>query len=203
MAQALADSPDPFEPKLWSTVAEAAPAESTLWVASSMPIRDVEAFLPVTDKPLRVLANRGANGIDGTVSSALGAALASDERIFLLTGDLALLHDIGGLLAARRLDAELTIVCANNSGGNIFDFLPVASTADAEPYEQHIVTPSGVDLAQVAELAGLPHALASTLDELRAAVDRPALVEVRTDRARNVELHHELYERVRGPTSRA
>ena len=192
VAQALADIPDPFEPKLWNAVAEVAPAESTLWVASSMPIRDVEAFLPVTDKPLRVLANRGANGIDGTVSSALGAALASAERVFLLIGDLALLHDIGGLLSARRLGAELTIVCANNGGGNIFDFLPVASAADAPAYEQHIVTPSGVDLARVAELAGLAHVLASTLDDLRAAVERPGLVEVRTDRARNVELHGEI-----------
>jgi 2-succinyl-5-enolpyruvyl-6-hydroxy-3-cyclohexene-1-carboxylate synthase len=194
--EALAAVTDPFEPAIWNAVADSAPDGSTLWVASSMPVRDVESFLPVTEKPLRVLANRGANGIDGTVSSALGAALASEERVFLLVGDLALLHDLSGLVASRRLDAELTIVCANNAGGNIFDFLPVAAAAEAEAYEQHIVTPSGIDLADVATLAAVPHVLASTPDEVRAAVKRPGLVEVRTDRTRNVELHRELYERV-------
>jgi 2-succinyl-5-enolpyruvyl-6-hydroxy-3-cyclohexene-1-carboxylate synthase len=126
---ALAATPDPFEPKVWNAVAEAAPEDATLWVASSMPIRDVEALMPATEKRLRLYSNRGANGIDGTVSSALGAALAGGRRVVLLVGDVALLHDLGGLVAARRLGAELTIVCANNGGGNIFDHLPVAASA--------------------------------------------------------------------------
>jgi 2-succinyl-5-enolpyruvyl-6-hydroxy-3-cyclohexene-1-carboxylate synthase len=194
---ALAEVPDPFEPKVWNAVADAAPEGSTLWVASSMPIRDVEAFMPVGDKRLRVLANRGANGIDGTVSSAAGAALALGSRTFLLTGDLALLHDVGGLLAARRLGAELTVVCANNGGGGIFDFLPVAGAADPAAYEEHIATPVDADFAAIAAVAGLPHTRASTVEEIRAAVAAgPALVEVRTDRAENVRLHRELYERV-------
>ena len=100
-----------------------------------MPIRDVEAFLPRTEKELTVLSNRGANGIDGTASSAAGAALGLGARAFLLTGDLALLHDLAGLLAARRLGADLTVVCANNGGGGIFDFLPVAGAADEAAYE--------------------------------------------------------------------
>jgi len=194
--QALAAAADPFEPKVWSAVAEAAPEDSTLWVASSMPIRDVEAFLPRAEKRLNLFANRGANGIDGTVSSAAGAALVTDGRTYLLTGDLALLHDIGGLLSARRLGVELTVVCANNGGGGIFDFLPVAEAAEPAAYEEHIATPADVDLARVAELAGLPHVLASTPEEVRQAVERPALVEVRTDRADNVRQHRELYERV-------
>jgi 2-succinyl-5-enolpyruvyl-6-hydroxy-3-cyclohexene-1-carboxylate synthase len=196
VSPALAEAPDPFEPKVWNAVADAAPEGSTLWVASSMPIRDVEAFMPVAGKRLRVLANRGANGIDGTVSSAAGAALGLGRRTFLLTGELALLHDVGGLLAAHRLGAELTVVCANNGGGGMFDFLPVAGAADPADYEEHIATPADADLAAVAAAAGLPHTRASTVDEVRAAVERPGLVEVVTDRAENVRLHRELYERV-------
>jgi 2-succinyl-5-enolpyruvyl-6-hydroxy-3-cyclohexene-1-carboxylate synthase len=98
--------------------------------------------------------------------------------VILLIGELALLHDIGGLLAAGRAGAELTIVCANNGGGGIFDFLPVAGAADPALYEEHIVTPSGVDLERVAALAHMP------------------LIEVRTDRAENVAQHRALFARV-------
>jgi 2-succinyl-5-enolpyruvyl-6-hydroxy-3-cyclohexene-1-carboxylate synthase len=175
---ALADTPDDFEPRVWLRAVEEAPPGAIVWVASSMPIRDVETFQPSVEKPLTFLSNRGANGIDGTVSSAAGAALATGRPIVLLIGELALLHDIGGLLAARRAGAELTIVCANNGGGGIFDFLPVAGAADPKLYEEHIVTPSGVDLERVAALAGMP------------------LIEVRTDRAQNVAQHRALFARV-------
>ena len=161
-----------------------------------MPVREVESFFPQSPKGLGFLANRGASGIDGVVSSAAGGALATGRRTFLLIGELALFHDIGGLLAARRAGAELTIVCINNGGGGIFDFLPVAAAADAAAYEEHIATPAGVDLAKLADLAGMRHTLAATPDEIRAAVAEPGLVEVRTDRGESVRLHRELYERV-------
>ncbi|MEA2368703.1 MAG: 2-succinyl-5-enolpyruvyl-6-hydroxy-3-cyclohexene-carboxylate synthase, partial [Thermoleophilaceae bacterium] len=167
-----------------------------IWVSSSLPIRDFESYFPRTERALRILSNRGANGIDGVVSSAAGASISAGSPVHLVIGELALLHDIGGLLAARRLGADLTIVCANNGGGGIFDFLPVADAADRDAYEEHIATPADVDLAAVAAAAGLPYVLASTLDEVRAAVTEPALVEVRTDRAASVRLHRDLYERV-------
>jgi 2-succinyl-5-enolpyruvyl-6-hydroxy-3-cyclohexene-1-carboxylate synthase len=193
----LAAAAEPFEPALWAKVADAAPPRSTLWVASSMPIRDVEALVPKAATPLTILANRGANGIDGTVASAAGAALGRpDARTFVLIGDLALLHDTGGILAASRLGAGLTIVCANNGGGGIFDFLPVAEAADPEAYEQHIATPAAVDLGALAAAAGMGYTRASSLDDVRAAVEHPGLVEFRTDRAASVRLHRELYARV-------
>jgi 2-succinyl-5-enolpyruvyl-6-hydroxy-3-cyclohexene-1-carboxylate synthase len=142
------------------------------------------------------MANRGANGIDGTVASAAGASVALRERVFLVTGELALVHDVGGLLAAARLGAELTIVCINNGGGGIFDFLPVAEAADPELYERHILTPTDVDLERVAALAGMRYALAGDSEELSAAAQQPGLVEVRTDRAENVRLHRDLFARV-------
>jgi 2-succinyl-5-enolpyruvyl-6-hydroxy-3-cyclohexene-1-carboxylate synthase len=176
--EALAGAADDFEPRVWLRAIDEAPPGAIVWVASSMPIRDVETFVPSSDKRLTFLSNRGANGIDGTVSSAAGAALAGRRPVVLLLGELALLHDIGGLLAARRAGAELTIVCANNGGGGIFDFLPVAGAADPALYEEHIVTPSGVDLHKVAALADMP------------------LTEVRTDRAENVAQHRALFARV-------
>jgi 2-succinyl-5-enolpyruvyl-6-hydroxy-3-cyclohexene-1-carboxylate synthase len=151
-----------------------------------------------------VLANRGANGIDGTLSSAFGVAAASDGPVFALIGDVALAHDIGGLLAARRLGLELTIVLLNNGGGGIFDFLPVSGESDV--YEQHIATPTGLDFARVADLYGLAHTVPGTLAELRAALGQGGLIEVRTDRRANVALHAAAWARVaaairRGPAT--
>jgi 2-succinyl-5-enolpyruvyl-6-hydroxy-3-cyclohexene-1-carboxylate synthase len=123
------------EPVVAAELGVLLPAQATLFVASSMPVRDIETFWPVRPDPPRVLCNRGANGIDGTVSSALGAAAASvrgeSGPVVLLIGDVALAHDIGGLIAARRLELPLTIVLLDNDGGGIFDFLPVAADARA------------------------------------------------------------------------
>ncbi len=176
VSPALAESPDLFEPKLIAGLELELPDEALVWVSSSMPIRDLEAYFPQSDKRIRFLANRGANGIDGVVSSALGAALATGRPTWLVIGEIAMQHDAGGLLAARRAEAEnLQIMCLDNGGGSIFDFLPVAEHADAADYEEHIATPTG---AVVDALAG------------------PGLRVVRTDRATNVRLHRELAERV-------
>jgi 2-succinyl-5-enolpyruvyl-6-hydroxy-3-cyclohexene-1-carboxylate synthase len=114
------------EPAVAAELGVLLPSQATLFVASSMPVRDIETFWPVRADPPRVLCNRGANGIDGTVSSAFGAAADGRGPVVLLIGDVALAHDIGGLLAARRLRLPLTIVLIDNRGGGIFDFLPVA-----------------------------------------------------------------------------
>jgi len=194
--QALDEAPDPFEPKALAAIEPALPPGAVVWVGSSMPIRDVEAYFPQSDKPIRFLANRGANGIDGAVASAAGAARAGDGRGWLLTGELGLLHDLGGLLAARRAGAEVTIVCLDNGGGSIFDFLPVAQLADPELYERHIATPSGIRMEQVASLADVRYTEASTPKEVAAAAAEPGLVVVRTDRSENVERHRQVVQRV-------
>ena len=135
-----------------------------------MPIRDLELYLPARSPLPRVLSNRGANGIDGTVSSAFGVAAAGDRPVVLLIGDVALAHDLGGLLAARRLGLELTIVVLNNDGGGIFHFLPISGDTDA--FERHIATPHGLRFEHAAALYGLAHERPVTTSELRSALER-------------------------------
>jgi 2-succinyl-5-enolpyruvyl-6-hydroxy-3-cyclohexene-1-carboxylate synthase len=192
VSPALAAAADPFDPRTYCAIEPALPDGALVWVSSSMPIRDIEAFFPQSERQIHFLANRGANGIDGVVSAAAGAALATGAPTWLLIGELALQHDVGGLLAAAQLGADLRIVCVNNGGGAIFDFLPVAEHADGEAYERHVATPSGLDLAAVAALAGIPHRRADSADGICAAAATPGLVEVRSDRADNVRRHREL-----------
>jgi 2-succinyl-5-enolpyruvyl-6-hydroxy-3-cyclohexene-1-carboxylate synthase len=183
------------EPAIAARTAAALGPSDVLFVASSMPVRDLETFA-VTGA--RVLANRGANGIDGTASTALGVASAHAGRTVLLTGDVALLHDVGGLLGARRTQTDLTIVLVNNDGGGIFHFLPVAGQADA--FEEHVATPHGVDFSRVAATFGFSHVIADTPDAFSDALGRRSgcnVVEVRTERAANVDVHRRVWKAVR------
>jgi 2-succinyl-5-enolpyruvyl-6-hydroxy-3-cyclohexene-1-carboxylate synthase len=191
------------EPAIAAELGVPLPEAATLFVASSMPVRDVESFWPVRPDPPRVLSNRGANGIDGTVSSAFGAVAAGSHPVVLLVGDVALAHDIGGLLAARRLDLRLTIVLLANGGGAIFDFLPLARARLAlheDRYTHHIATPTGLDFAVAAELYGLAHERVSELAQFRASLERAlaregsSLIEVPGERAANLALHERLWQ---------
>jgi 2-succinyl-5-enolpyruvyl-6-hydroxy-3-cyclohexene-1-carboxylate synthase len=190
-----------FEPRVHRELASLLPGGSTVYVASSMPVRDLETFFPVTATPLRFLANRGANGIDGLVSSGLGAAVAGTGRTFVLVGDLGLYHDMNGLLAIKRLGVEATIVVLDNGGGAIFDFLPIAAFPDG--YEQLFATPTGLELGKVADLYELPFTRLRSHAELGDALTDPGLVEIPLDRARNVELHRQLFARVAEAVSRS
>ncbi|MFZ2114874.1 MAG: 2-succinyl-5-enolpyruvyl-6-hydroxy-3-cyclohexene-1-carboxylic-acid synthase [Solirubrobacteraceae bacterium] len=216
------------EPSVAAELGVLLPEEATLFVASSMPVRDIETFWPVRSDPPRVLCNRGANGIDGTVSSALGAAAASRDPVVLLIGDVALAYDLSALLGVRRLDLKLTIVLLNNEGGGIFDFLPIADvkmardspagesmsggspddqsneTAPQDIYTRHIATPTGLDFAQAAALYGLTYRRAADVAGLRSELEQAlaapdsAIVEVRTARDANVELHGQVWNAVAG-----
>jgi 2-succinyl-5-enolpyruvyl-6-hydroxy-3-cyclohexene-1-carboxylate synthase len=190
------------EPLVARGLTEWLPAEAILFVASSMPIRDVELFACAHELAPRVLANRGANGIDGTISSAFGAAAVAAGPVVLLTGDVALAHDIGGLVATGRLELPLTIVLLNNDGGGIFHFLPVAG--EGEAFEQHVATPHGLDFAHAAALYGCGYERPQTLEQLRLAVNRSltspstTIIEVRTDRQQNLALHRRVADAVLG-----
>jgi 2-succinyl-5-enolpyruvyl-6-hydroxy-3-cyclohexene-1-carboxylate synthase len=176
------------------------PPEATVFTASSMPVRDIETFWPVSDDPPRVLAHRGANGIDGTVAAAFGAAAAGGGPVVLHLGDVALTHDLGALLCASRLRQAITIVLVDNGGGGIFDFLPVASQADA--FEEHVATPTGLRFERAAALFDLAYVVPDTLADLHDAIaagllaDRTTLIHVRTERAANVALHRAVWDAV-------
>jgi 2-succinyl-5-enolpyruvyl-6-hydroxy-3-cyclohexene-1-carboxylate synthase len=201
-AEAIADTlgDELSEPLVARSLGEWLPADATLFVASSMPIRDVEEFFGAHELAPRVLSNRGANGIDGTVSSAFGAAAGGEGPVVLLIGDVALAHDIGGLLAVRRLGLALTIVLLNNDGGGIFHFLPVAGQRDA--FEEHVATPHGLDFGRAAALYGVEHRRPRNIEELGEAVggalagDGTTIIEIRTDRERNLALHRRVAEAV-------
>ena len=192
---------EPFEGRALADVVASLPPGATLFVSNSMPIRDLDAFGAGDPRRVRVLGNRGANGIDGVVSTALGAAAAARETgggpLVLVIGDLALYHDMNGLLAARLHGLDATVVVLNNDGGGIFSFLP--QSADATHFEQLFGTPHGLDFAKVAALYGAHHHLAEDSPTLRSAVSAGVagrglhLVELRTDRTRNVLLHRDAW----------
>jgi 2-succinyl-5-enolpyruvyl-6-hydroxy-3-cyclohexene-1-carboxylate synthase len=199
LARDLAADERLLGPRVTAELAEALPAGATLFVSNSLPIRDVDAVFPVTRRPLRVLCNRGANGIDGIVSTALGAAAAGADPLVLLTGDLALLHDLGGLLAARRHRLSATIVVLNNDGGGIFSMLPVASHRDAVGFDALFTTPHGLDLAHAAALFGASHSRVGALEELRLALKQSLgapglhLIEVPFDREADAAARRALF----------
>lgn len=194
MRSALADLPFPNEPAIARTVIASVQSETIVYVGSSMPIRDVDTFAdPRGD--IEVLANRGVNGIDGTISSALGAALTGIP-VTLLVGDVAALHDANVLSEIARLGARLRIVVINNDGGGIFSFLPQA-TSDAvrhETFERHWGTPHGLSLASIAASMGLTSNRiddADTfIDAVAGPIESPELIELHTDRGANVSHHH-------------
>jgi 2-succinyl-5-enolpyruvyl-6-hydroxy-3-cyclohexene-1-carboxylate synthase len=190
------------EPAVAAELGVLLPEDATLFVASSMPVRDIETVWPAREDPPRVLCNRGANGIDGTVSSAFGAAAAQRGPTVLLIGDVALAHDIGGLLAAGRLGLKLTIVLLDNGGGGIFDFLPISRAGSRDIYTRHIATPTGLDFARAAALYGLSHERVADVQGFRAALERAlshehsSIIEVRGERSANVDLHSRMWDAV-------
>ncbi|MCE9623357.1 MAG: 2-succinyl-5-enolpyruvyl-6-hydroxy-3-cyclohexene-1-carboxylic-acid synthase [Actinomycetia bacterium] len=164
-----------------------------LVVSSSMPVRDVEWF-GQSGSTTRVYSNRGANGIDGVIATAIGVAVGSGDKTVVLLGDVAFCHDQSSLtaLAARRL--PITIVVVDNDGGGIFSFLPQATTLPSERFEQLFGTPHGTDIVAVARAHGLGATTATTLGELRAALADAAVTVVRvaSDRTRNVVEHNRI-----------
>ena len=166
------------------------PEGGALFLSNSMPIRWGEMYVDARAAPLQVFVNRGANGIDGIVSTAVGVARGSGRPTLLVTGDLAFLHDLGGLRSARELQTPLAILVLNNDGGGIFSHLPVAQHRD--PFEPLFGTPHGCDLAAASRTAGLAHRVASSIDEVAALTaatfaDRAVrVIEWRTDREQSL-----------------
>ena len=194
---ALADEPGLTEPGVARAIYALVPEASHLVVSSSMPIRDVEWF-GAPRNGLRVHANRGANGIDGVVSTAVGVALATRQPTTLLIGDIALLHDVNGLinLASRKID--LRIVVIDNNGGGIFSFLPQAQTLDEAKFEKIFGTPHDANIKMLAQAHQInTHELTNISDLAEVLSQRgPWLARIVTDRQENVKVHERINQMV-------
>jgi 2-succinyl-5-enolpyruvyl-6-hydroxy-3-cyclohexene-1-carboxylate synthase len=195
--RALAEEDAITEPTFHRALGKAHRDGDLVYTSSSMPIRDQEAFLAAGATDALFLSNRGANGIDGLISSGIGAAQASGRPTTIVVGDLGLLHDLGSLAALRDVSTPVRIVVIDNGGGGIFHFLPQEAAMPAEEFEALLGTPRGVEVAKAAALFDLPHRrLASLADLADALATGTGLIEVRTDRKTNVEAHRELTRRV-------
>jgi 2-succinyl-5-enolpyruvyl-6-hydroxy-3-cyclohexene-1-carboxylate synthase len=185
------------EPALHRALGAAHQDGDLVYTSSSMPIRDQEAFLPASSSDVSFLSNRGANGIDGLISSGIGAARLSGHPTTILTGDLGFLHDIGGLAALRDVSTPVRIVVIDNDGGGIFHFLPQEGTLESDEFEALLGTPRGVDVAKAAALFDLPHRRLDSLADLPSTLAAgTGLIEVKTNRRSNVEAHRRLAEAV-------
>ena len=192
---------EPFEGMPFALLGGLLPDGALLWAGNSMPVRDLDDWLPAGDRAIRPLSNRGANGIDGVISTALGAAAADVGPVALVVGDVSFLHDLNALVAARLHALSATIVLIDNDGGGIFSFLPQAA-ADApevglpEHYEELFGTPHGIDVGPIVTALGGEYRAVGPADlpaALADSIGRPGVrvLGFRTDRARNVALHRE------------
>ncbi|MFN8417816.1 MAG: 2-succinyl-5-enolpyruvyl-6-hydroxy-3-cyclohexene-1-carboxylic-acid synthase [Anaerolineae bacterium] len=202
---------EPFEGTVFATLSGLLPDNTVVFASSSMPVRDLDTFFDSRKQNIRFLANRGANGIDGVVSTALGVSAVSEIPVVLVIGDLALYHDMNGLLAANLHKLNLVIIVINNDGGGIFSFLPQA--AHPEHFERLFGTPHGLDFAHVAALYSadyqqpkdwqhfrnaVTHCLGASAGDKNTKSTGLNIIEVRTNRETNVSLHRQVWAAVSG-----
>lgn len=176
------------------------PENSSLYIGNSMAVRDLDTFFMATDKNIKVLANRGANGIDGIVSSSLGSAAVANHPVTLIIGDLSFYHDLNGLLAAKKYNLHLTILLINNNGGGIFSFLPQAK--DDSLFEPLFGTPLDLEFSHTVKMYGGKYTMATDQKTLTQALITSyqnkglSVIEVRTNRTENANWHKEKWNRV-------
>ncbi|MBA2678908.1 MAG: 2-succinyl-5-enolpyruvyl-6-hydroxy-3-cyclohexene-1-carboxylic-acid synthase [Ktedonobacteraceae bacterium] len=202
LQSAISDFPEPFEGRVFPELAKLLPEDAAMFVGNSMPVRDLDTFFWGGEQRVRIGGNRGANGIDGIVSSALGfsAGSSSNTPALLVIGDLSFLHDLNGLLAARLHQLNLVIVLINNDGGGIFSFLPQA--AHPEHFEQLFGTPTGVEFGAAVAMYGGHYQRTGNWESFRQAVQAGMIsgglhvVEVVTERESNVSMHRSLWRTV-------
>lgn len=187
---------DLFEGRVFTELRELLPRGTVLLAGNSMPIRDLDAFYAADERGIRMAGNRGANGIDGLVSTAMGIS-AAGERVVLVLGDLSFYHDMNGLLAAKLYQLPITIIVVNNDGGGIFSFLPQADLP--RHYELLFGTPIGLDFRHAAVMYGGRYTKADTWELFREAVSQAVsadgldVIEVPTDRRANAEHHRRIW----------
>lgn len=197
--EVLSDCKEMFEGKLFAELGKLLPSPSNLFIGNSMPVRDLDTFFPTSDKNLRIFGNRGASGIDGIVSSALGVASITGKLVVVL-GDLSFYHDLNGLLAAKSHKIDATIIVINNDGGGIFSFLPQVGSEGV--FEKYFGTPHGLNFQAAAELYHLGYQQTETWESFRSAFtanfqnEDTNIIEIPGNRESNLNLHRELINQV-------
>lgn len=176
-----------IEPKISWLISQILPPETPLFISNSMPVRDVEFFWSPNNRHIRPYFNRGANGIDGILSTALGIAHHNQPSV-LLTGDLALLHDTNGFLVSQKLQGHLTIILINNQGGGIFEMLPISQFNP--PFEEFFATPQEIDFSLLCQTYKIPYQQIETWEELQEKLNPLPLtgmrvLELKTDRQKD------------------
>ena len=204
---AVGSDEGPLEAKATRRAVGALPHGSSLFLSSSLPIRWAESYCSAAPAGLRVFVNRGANGIDGIVSTALGVAFGLARPMLLVIGDVAFLHDVGGLFAARYVHRPVVILLLNNNGGGIFSLLPIARFPEiCEPF---FGTPHDCDLASVARTYGLRQDRATTAEEVAnltasaVTTEEVRIIEIRTEREKIAHEHATLMKRIAAEVSDA
>src|SRR5713226_764892 len=202
LQHAIQDFNELFEGRVFTELAGLLPDGTTLYTGNSMPVRDLDTFFWCSEHRIRIMGNRGASGIDGVVSSALGASAGAgpNEPTVLVLGDLSFFHDLNGLLAARLYQLDLIIVLINNDGGGIFSFLPQA--AYPEHFEQLYGTPTSMDLRLAVQTYGGQYQKVESWAKFRKAVSQGLntgglhVIEIPTERTSNVKMHRQLWEEI-------
>ncbi|GAC1400488.1 MAG: 2-succinyl-5-enolpyruvyl-6-hydroxy-3-cyclohexene-1-carboxylic-acid synthase [Ktedonobacteraceae bacterium] len=196
----MQDFTAPFEGRVFTELTHLLPENAMLYIGNSMPVRDLDTFFWGSEHALRIMGNRGASGIDGIISSALGASAVARGPNVLVLGDLSFFHDMNGLLAAKLHSLDLTIIVINNDGGGIFSFLPQADYP--EHFEQLFGTPISIDFRHAAALYDAQFQRVSDWEQFRVAVKHGMqqgglhIVEVTTERESNVRMHHQLWQSI-------
>jgi 2-succinyl-5-enolpyruvyl-6-hydroxy-3-cyclohexene-1-carboxylate synthase len=174
--QKMATMTQLFEGKVAWLLSQILPPETPLFIANSMPVRDVEFFWKPNHRRIQPFFNRGANGIDGTLSTALGMAHRNQSSV-MLTGDLALLHDTNGFLLRNKFLGHLTILLINNNGGGIFEMLPISKFDP--PFEEFFATPQNINFAQLCMTYGVEHQLIESWQQFKEVLNPLPAVGIR------------------------
>ena len=185
-----------FEGRVWMELEHIAPEGSVLFAGNSMPVRDMDSFFASIDRKVRVVASRGASGIDGVVSSAFGVSAAVQAPVILVIGDLSFYHDLNGLMLAKLYDLSLIVILIQNDGGGIFSFLPQSTQKDVFDY---FSTSHGLDFEEIVKSYNGSYQRITSWEhfqtELGQAIHRSGLqvLELKTDREENVAMHRQLF----------
>lgn len=194
----------PFEGKIVNEIINLAPDLANIMISNSLPVRDVDAFASMKYKKINVFSNRGASGIDGIISTSSGIKASNKNPTFLIIGDLAFYHDITGLLTLKKYSIPLVIILLNNSGGGIFEFLPIAK--EKVDFQNYFKTPLGIDFRNITTAFSGNHSLIKSWDELSSEIKKAvkrktfSVLEIKIDSKKTLQMRKNIWNEIKQTT---